>query len=101
MFVLLGERHQQKESVNRVMKGNIENCEENGKYFLYLSMEDQIKDLLQNEKVKKHLTNCSNRSETVGPMSDVTSSMLYRKLLENHNLSIIVVLHLANSKLHK
>ena len=28
---------------------NIENCEENGKYFLYLSMEDQIKDILQNE----------------------------------------------------
>lgn len=50
-------------------------------------MEDQIKDLLQNEKVKKHLTNRSNKSETVGPISDVTSSMLYRELLENHNFS--------------
>jgi hypothetical protein len=31
---------------------NVENFDENGNYFLYLSMEDQIKDLLQNEKVK-------------------------------------------------
>ena len=66
---------------------NVENCDENGNYFLYLSMEDQIKDLLQNEKVKKHLTNRNNRSGAVGPISDVTSSMLYRELLENHNFS--------------
>ena len=50
-------------------------------------MEDQIKDLLHNEKVKKYLTNRSDRNQAGGPISDVTSSVLYQELLSKHNFS--------------
>ena len=51
-------------------------------------MEDQIKDLLQNEKVKNiSPTVIIEAARAVGPISDVTSSMLYCALLENHNFS--------------
>ena len=51
-------------------------------------MEDQIKDLLCDDKVKKYLTNHNiNRIRTTGTISDTTSGLLYRELVEKHNFS--------------
>ncbi|XP_028418236.1 uncharacterized protein LOC114543472 [Dendronephthya gigantea] len=63
-------------------------CEENGNYFLYLPLEDQLKGLLSDEKLSMYLTN--RNIPTVGRssvISDVTSARLYQELVDNHNLS--------------
>ena len=62
--------------------------EDNGYYFLYLPIEDQIRDLFCNEKLKNYLTNRDiGRNTQSANISDITSSVLYRELVEQHNFS--------------
>ena len=60
----------------------------NGNVFIYLPIEQQVKEILADEKLYKHLTNrdmCSSMS--TGNITDVTSAMLYKELITKHSFS--------------
>ena len=66
-------------------------CTKKGNYFLYIPMEDQIKDLLADERLKQCLTNRATpmrQNTTTGVISDITSAGLYNELVEHHDLSL-------------
>lgn len=74
--------------MNHPSKISVLRTEKNGNSFLYLPMEDQIKDLLSDEKVKKYLTNHDiDMVRTTNVISDTTSSMLYHEPVEQHNVT--------------
>ena len=55
---------------------------------MYLPLEDQLKDLLCDKKLSKYLTHrdiTTIRGTSI--ISDITSSRLYRELVDQHNLS--------------
>ena len=61
-------------------KFNVDKSTKNGKYFLYLPIKHQIKDLLGQNKLKQ-------TNQTTGVISDITSADLCNDLVENHNFS--------------
>ena len=70
-----------------------EECKKNGKYFLYLPMESQIKDLLSDEKLRqRYLTNrIVPGNINTGMISDITSGKLYTTSWWNSITSQIMI----------
>ena len=65
-----------------------ENSMKNGSFFLYVPLQRQLKNLLMDTEIHAKLTNRNLQNITQSSIiSDVTSSMLYRQLIQHHHLS--------------
>ena len=63
-----------------------DDCIKSGNFFLYIPLKQQLIDLLNDPKLHSYLTNRDLTTQTIH-ISDITSSLLYKKLVQKHHLS--------------
>ena len=65
-----------------------ENSMRSGNFFLYVPLQRQLTNLLMDPEIHSQLTNRNLQDITQSNViSDITSSMLYRQLIQHHHLS--------------
>lgn len=63
-----------------------DDCVKNGTFFLYIPLKQQLVDLLNDTKLYNYLTNRDLTTQTT-IISDITSSLLYKQLVQKHHFS--------------
>ena len=63
-----------------------DDCLSSGDFFLFISVEKQLVDLLINPKMHDYMTSCDLTAQTIY-ISDITSSSLYQQLVREQYLT--------------